>query len=122
MNRFWPTKDKFDLEEEINKIRDQISRIETIKQLAQSKGWEELRNLMLEKVTQNDKLIIKLSYDPIKNENELRSREALRRSILGLLGSVDVLLGAETAILKRYQNIVRTTETSAPSFMAADTQ
>lgn len=119
-NRLWPFRKQFDLEAELQHLREEVARIETIKELANSRGWEELKKLYLDRVAKNDRIIISLSYDPRENENELRSRESLRRAMLGLIGCVDVLLGTEAEIQKRFKNILGTTEMSAPPFMSAD--
>lgn len=122
MNRFLPFKKQFDLEAELETIRLEVARIETIKELSESRGWIELKRLILDRVAKNDRIIISLAANPIKNENELRSREALRKSILGLIGCVDVLLGAEQDIQKRFKTLLRTAQEIAPSFITADKQ
>ncbi len=113
---------QFDLEAELETIRLEVARIETIKELSESRGWIELKRLILDRVVKNDRIIISLAANPKENENELRSREALRKSILGLIGCVDVLLGSEQDIQKRFKTLLRTAQEIAPSFITADKQ
>ena len=113
-------KKEFDLEAEIFAIQAEVQRIETIKDLAQHKGWIELKKLYIDRVAKNDQIIVSLAENPVKNENELRSRQALRKAMLGLIGCVDVLLGSSADIQKKLTTLMRTTQMDAPQFMPVD--
>jgi hypothetical protein len=119
-DQIWPFAKQYGIEKEILALQKEIEAIDGIRELTQHRGWIELKKLYLERVAKNDGIIVSLAENPVKNENELRSRQALRKAMLGLIGCVDVLLGSSADIQKKLKTLMGTTQMDAPQFMPVD--
>lgn len=96
MNIFGNRVDK--LRVEVEQLYEEMRTLDALGELAESKGWAQLKGFLDQKIGYYDSKLAKLCTNPKKHEDEIRAKNSMKQAFVGLLGCVERTLAERQRI------------------------
>jgi len=96
---------KFNLQNELELLETELSKIVAVKELVEVEGWKQLSQWMNTRIDDLKDDVNSLALDPIKNADAIKYRRWVQDIYRGLISVVETTLNAENNKLGKYQKL-----------------